>query len=210
MSLSPARTRDDALLSDAPAQHAALPDGLPRREGSTSGDLIMKKPESLLATLADALDPRHHVKGDTARLQMVLSNVSPQTDARPGSGFSLSYTVEINMPDFNGNPIEVIVPMLRWLERWQHDLVANGDKAAKAIDMTCIRLDAGRYDLHAAVNLTEDFRFVARPDGSGQDVVSVDPPVPMALVSGPPLHAVFLDDALIVHCTAHPDEAVTP
>ena len=122
----------------------------------------MKKPESLLATLADALDAKHHVKGDSARLQMVLSNVSPQTDARPGAGFSLAYTVEINMPDFNGNPLEVIVPMLRWLERWQHDLVANGDKAAKAIDMTCIRLDAGRYDLHAAVNLTEDFRYVAR------------------------------------------------
>lgn len=170
----------------------------------------MKKPESLLACLTDALDAKHHVKGDTSRLQMVISNLSPQADARPGSGFSLSYTLEINLPDFKGNPIEVIIPLLQWLERWQHDLIASADKAAKAIDMTCVRLDANRYDLHAAVNLTEDFGYVARPDGAGHDLVALEPPRPMALERGAPLHAVFLDDALVVHCAAHPGEAVAP
>jgi len=170
----------------------------------------MKKPESLLAALYDALDAKHHVKGDTARLQMVISNLSPQMDARPGSGFGLTYTVEIHLPDFNGNPIEVIIPMLRWLERWQHDLVASAEKAAKAIDMTCVRLDAKRYDLHAVVSLTEDFGYVRRPDGSGHDLVSIEPPPPFALQTGAPLHAVFLDGEQIVHCTTHPAEALEP
>ncbi|GLK49616.1 hypothetical protein GCM10017620_25890 [Brevundimonas intermedia] len=169
----------------------------------------MKKPESLLAALVAALEAKHHIKGDSSRLQMVMSNVRPEVSGRPGTGFQLAYTVEIHMPDFNGSPLEVVVPMLRWIERWQHDLVASADKAAKAIDMTFVRLDDRRYDLHAAVDLTEVFRYEGRPDG-GQDLVVVDEPMPMALETGDPLHAVYLDDELIMHCSAHPEAAIEP
>lgn len=167
----------------------------------------MKKPESLLAALVAALDPLHHVKGDTSRLQMIMSNVRPEASGRPGSGFQLAYTVEIHMPDFNGDPLEVVIPMMSWIERWQHDLIANPEKAAKAIDMTFVRLDDRRYDLHAAVDLTEMISFAPRP-GGGHDVVACEEPLPMALETAEPLHAVFLDDQLIMHCSAHPGAGV--
>lgn len=170
----------------------------------------MYKPKSLVDALVAALDAKHHIKGDSTRLQLVISNVRPLVSARPGSGFGLAYMVEICMPDFNGSPMEVIVPLLRWLERWQHDVVANADKAAKAIDMTFVRLDDTRYDLHASIELTEFFNYAERPDGEGHDVVPrIDPP-PMALETGEPLHAVFLDGELILHCTEHPDVALEP
>lgn len=163
----------------------------------------MNKPPKLLAALVAALDERHQVKNDSTRLQMVLSNVRPQVSNRPGKGFQLAYTVEISMPDFNGEPIEVVVPVLIWLERWQNDLVASPEAAEKAIDMTFVRLDDRRYDLHFSLELTEAVRYVPRPDG-GHDVVYVEEPPPFALESGPPLHAVYLDGELIVHCDAHP------
>lgn len=166
----------------------------------------MKKPESLLAALVDALDARHHISGDTSRLQMVISNCRPEVSGRPGAGFQLAYTTEIHMPDFNGSPLEVIVPMLKWIERWQYDLIANPAKADRAIDMTFVKLDDTRYDLHAAVELREVFRYEVRPDGA-HDVVPIEEPPPMALATAAPLHAVWHDDQLILHCDSHPDQA---
>lgn len=163
----------------------------------------MRKPASLLAALVDALDARHHIRGDSSRLQMVLSNVTPQATNGPGTGFQLAYTVEVSMPDFNGEPIEVVIPTLIWIERWQNDLLANPEAAARAIDMTFVRLNDRRYDLHFALQLTEAVRYVPRP-GGGHDAVYIEEPLPMSLEEGPPLHAVYLDGELILHCEAHP------
>lgn len=167
----------------------------------------MKKPLSLRDALVAALDGAHHIKGDTTRLQMVMTNVRTLTSGRPGGGFQYAYTLEIHMPGFNGDPTEITVPLLVWIERYQNQLLTIQAAEDRGLDMTFVLLDDSRYDVHIALELTENIRFEPRPAG-GHDVVFLPEPLPMALEQGRPLHAVYLHDQLILHCEAHPDLGV--
>lgn len=164
----------------------------------------MRKPPSLRAALTAALDPKHHLSKDPSRLLMVATNARTLASGRPGSGFEYQYTLELTFLDFVGDPTEITVPLLIWIQRYQHQMLATPDAVKTGMNMTFELLDNDKFDAHVELQLTEAVRFVPRP-GGGHDVVFLDEPLPMALQDGPPLHALYLDGELLLHCTAHPD-----
>lgn len=164
----------------------------------------MNKPASLRAALTEALDPRHHIRRNPDRLLMTITGLRTLATGAPGHGFEYDYTLEIDLLDFAGDPTEVTVPLLLWVSRYQHQMLATADATTKGMNLTALMLDGGKVDIHIALKLTEHVRYVPREDG-GHDVVYRDEPMPMALETGAPLHALFLNGELIARCTAHPD-----
>lgn len=164
----------------------------------------MKKPHTLRAALVEALDARHGLRTDPYRLQMAATKLGLFASARPGQAFEYRYTLEIAMLDFAGDPAEVSVPLLLWIQRWQHDLISSPEATARGMDLTFELLDEDKYDIHIDLRLTEAYRFEPRA-GGGHDLVYLEPPEPLAMEDGPPLHIVYLDDAVIARCEEHPE-----
>lgn len=162
----------------------------------------MKKLHGLRAALTASMDRKHGLD-DWSRLQVIASNLTLVATGRPGSSFQHAYTIELHFPGFTGDPIEISVPLLIWIQRHQPDLLTSREAAERGIDATFVPLDAQSYDVHIAVQVAENVRFTPRP-GGGHDVEYLDEPAPMFLETGTPLHAVYLDGELIVHCEAHP------
>lgn len=163
----------------------------------------MKKPHSLREALIKALDPKHRISDRPADFHMKVLNLSPQASARPGAGFLYKYTLVLGFLDFAGSSAEITVPLMRWIQRWQHDLLT----AEKPFTMDVDLLSDNLIDAIIHLELTEAVCFVEREDGA-VDVEFVAEPTPMALRDGAPLHAVYLDGELIAHCEAHPAEGL--
>lgn len=163
----------------------------------------MKKPASLRAALTEALDARHHLRQQPDRLILTITDCRAFATVAPGTGFQYQYTLELTLLDFAGDPVEVTVPLLLWLQRHQHQLLASPEAIQRGTNMTVDILADDKVDLYLSLQLTEDVRYALRPDG-GHDVTFLDERLPMALESGTPLHAVWLDDVLIARCAAHP------
>ena len=164
----------------------------------------MKKPLSLRQALTAALDAKHFISQNQGSLLMVATDATMMASGRPGAGFQYVYTLQISLLDFAGDPTEVTIPLLLWLERYQHELLASPEAAAQGIRITFEFLDDSKYDIHVDLKLTEAVAFTPR-EGGGHDAVFRDEPLPMALEQGSPLHAIFLNGELLLHCTAHPD-----
>ncbi|MBO9500760.1 phage tail protein [Brevundimonas sp. A19_0] len=164
----------------------------------------MKKPNSLRAYLSESLDPRHGLKTDPYRLHMVATDLGIFASARPGQAFEYRYTLELALLDFAGDPAEITVPLMLWIQRWQHDLISSPEATARGINLTVEMLSPDKVDVHIDLKLTESYRIEARP-GGGHDVVYLEPPAPLAFADGPPLHIVYLDGAVIARCEAHPE-----
>lgn len=157
----------------------------------------MKKPPSLRAALTAALNPKHHLSADASRLLMVATNARTLASGRPGSGFEYQYTLELTFLDFVGDPAEITVPLLLWIQRWQPQMLAGLDAVTKGMNMTFELIDNEKFDAHIELQLTEAVRFAPRP-GGGHDVVFLEEPEPMAFAGGPPLTTVYLNDQLLV------------
>lgn len=166
----------------------------------------MKKPEHLRAVLETAL-ARHDLAQNPDRLFMVAVDWRPIADMRPGDAFQVAYTLVITLLDFAGDPVEITIPLMRWLKRWQHDILAASDKGGKGVVGTFELLDHGKYDVELKIQLTERVHYADRP-GGGQDIVYIEEPVPFAYEEGEPLHALFLNGEPLFHCTAHPDQGL--
>jgi len=161
----------------------------------------MNKPRSLHNALTAALDAKHRLSARPADFHMKIVNLTPQASGRPGQGFVYKYTLALGLLDFAGSTSEIVVPLMRWIERWQHDLLVKQDAFSMEVDFLADDL----VDVVIRLDLTEVVRFTPRPDEPGSvDLVFVEERLPMALEEGAPLHAVYLDDELIAHCAAHP------
>lgn len=165
----------------------------------------MIKPQSLRAALTASLDVRHHISQNADRLIMAASNGRLLTSGRPGQAYQQAYTLQISLLDFAGQPEEVEIPLLVWLQRYQNDLISAAAAADTGLNLTYDLLEAGKYDIHIDLKLTETVAFSARSDG-GYDVVFPEEPEPMLFGdnAGEPLHAIYLDGVQIMHCFAHP------
>lgn len=165
----------------------------------------MKKPDHLREALVAALDARHDLRRNPDRLHMVASDVRAVAGGRPGSGYQWRYTLILSFLDFAGKPEEITIPLLVWIARHQHDLIANEAKSDQGFTQEIEFLDSNKVDVLIRLQLTEDVNFAPRP-GGGHDLVIADEPPPLAFqLDGPPLHVVYLDDQVLVRCSAHPD-----
>lgn len=163
----------------------------------------MKKPGHLRKALTEALDAHRALVTDPDRLIMTVVDWRPVADMRPGAGLQIAYTLELTFLDFVGDPIEITIPLMQWLARWQHDALSARD-GGRPIDGTFELLAHDKFDAHLKLQLTERVRFAPRPDG-GYDVVYLEEPEPMAFEAGPPLHELFMDGIQLFRCEDHPE-----
>ncbi len=169
----------------------------------------MKKPAQLRAALKAALSPRHPLATDPDFLQLVITELHPACTAAPGRSFENRYQLELTFLGFSGDVLEIQIPMMVWLERWQPDLLTSPEAAAAGIRITAIPHDDDTSDIMIVLKMSEKIAFRPR-EGGGYDVGYAEEPVPFTLddEDAAPLHAVYMDGALILHCEAHPDEGV--
>ena len=159
----------------------------------------MNKPQSLRDALSAALEAKHRLSERPGDFHMKVVDLRPEVTGRPGQGFAYRYTLALGFLDFAGSSSEIVVPLLRWIQRWQHDLLVRAEPFTMEVDF----LSDSLVDVLIRLELTETVRYVTREDG-GVDLIFENDPLPMALQDGPPLHAVYLNGELIAHCTAHP------
>ncbi|MGQ3044539.1 MAG: phage tail protein [Brevundimonas aurantiaca] len=163
----------------------------------------MRKPDSLRAALVAALDAKHRYSERPADLHIMIQDATPVADGRPGRAYVWHYTLVAGFLDFTGAPDEIALPILTWLQRWQPDLFASPERLKAAFNMEVEFLADDVVDVMVRLKLTEVVTMIDRP-GGGLDLVRPEEPMPFALQEGSLLHAVYLDDALILHCDAHP------
>nr|WP_314121382.1 phage tail protein [uncultured Brevundimonas sp.] len=163
----------------------------------------MRKPNSLRAALVAALDAKHRFSERPADLHMVMQDATPVADGRPGMAYVWHYTLAIGFLDFTGSPDEIALPILTWLQRWQPDAFATADKLKNVFNLDVEFMADDIVDVMVRLKLSEVVSMVGRPDG-GMDLTRPEEPMPFALIGGPPLHAVYLEGELILHCDAHP------
>lgn len=167
----------------------------------------MNKPASFRAALVEALGSRHAATStDPDDLQIVITNCSPACNLAPGTSFELRYELDVTLINFAGEELEVIIPMMKWLQRWQSDLLASPEAAAAGIRITAIPLADRVTDLHIVLKLSERVAFKERP-GGGYDIGYAEEPEPFLFeqAEAEPLHSVWLNGEEIFHCAAHPD-----
>lgn len=167
----------------------------------------MKKPGMLREALTAALSHRDALATDPDRLLMTAVDWRPVADGRPGSSLQVAYTLELVFLDFVGDPLEITIPLLVWLYRFQHDLFASPEAMQRGVNGTFELLDHGKFDANIKLQLTERVSWTPAA-GGGVETTYVDEPLPFAFEDGPPLHAIFANGAEILHCTAHPDAGV--
>lgn len=170
----------------------------------------MNKPKSLRAAWAEALGARHAATStDPDALQIVITNCTPACILAPGQSFELRYDLDVTFIDFGGDVLEVIIPMMNWLQRWQSDALATPEAAAAAVRITAIPLADDVTDIHIVLKLSERVAFRPRP-GGGYDIGYSEEPLPLLLqdLDAEPLHSVWLNGVEILHCEAHPDLGV--
>lgn len=155
----------------------------------------MHKPGSLRDTLVAAL-ARHKLNDDPARLHMAIVNGRPRALARAGGpAFEFAYTLRLTLLDFAGDPAEVIFPLLFWIQRWQHELLQNHDKARDGIEIELDLLDNKKVDVMIDLPLTERVRL------NGDGVIEYpEEPIPPAFETGAPLHRVYADGEILGAC----------
>lgn len=162
----------------------------------------MRKLQLLQEHMTAALSTRR-VPLNPADLHFAVPQGSVRAVGRPGLGFDYSYTAVMGVFDFAGGLDEVVVPLMLWVRRWQHDLLAlSADAGGIAWEVEL--LDDGKADIMVRVPLSESVGLQRRADG-GHDVVRVDEPMPFALeaLQAEPLHAIYVNDELVAHCPGH-------
>lgn len=159
----------------------------------------MIKPGSLRETLVAAIAPRHPAyRTDAALMHMVALDVGFGATGRPGTAFEYRYTLAISVFDFPGQPEEISVPLMLWVQRWQHDLITDPTRS-RDLSIDVEFLESKKVDVIVRLRLTEVVRFVPTQSG-GHEVTFVPEPLPMFLADGAPLHRVYLDGELIASC----------
>lgn len=163
----------------------------------------MRKLQSLKEHMTAALQHRG-AASNPADLYFHIPQGSLQATQRVGMGFGYSYTLVLTVLDFAHSIDEIMVPLLLWIRRWQPELLAlTADRGGIAFEVE--DLDDGKVDVMIRVPLSETVTLVQRP-GGGFDLTRPEEPLPFAMETGEPLHAVYLDGEQIARCSLHPDK----
>lgn len=162
----------------------------------------MRKLQSLKEHMTAALQHRG-AASNPADLYFHIPQGSLQATQRVGLGFGYSYTLVLTVLDFAHSVDEIMIPLLLWVQRWQPELLAPG---ASGVPFEVEDLDdGGKVDVMIRIPVSETVKLVQRP-GGGFDLSRPEEPLPFAMETGEPLHAVYLDGEQIARCSLHPDK----
>lgn len=133
----------------------------------------MYKPANLRTFLTTAIP---ELARDPDRLSIYIENGGVQTTMAPGLSWEYSYTLEIFLTDFAGDPDTVMAPLIDWIRTNQPDAMANANQAERAIQFEADILNNDTVDLSIRLALTERAICQPRADAAGYDVTH--PPEP--------------------------------
>lgn len=131
----------------------------------------MRKPDSLRAWLSGAIPS---LKADPDRLQIFIEKGGLRSTGVPGVsgtlGVEYSYTCQLLLLDFAGDPDGVFIALIAWISTNQPELLQNFDRNRQGIAFECDILDGQKVDLQITLELTEAVLASARTEG-GYDVI---------------------------------------
>lgn len=134
----------------------------------------MKKPGSLRQALVAALP---YLERNPESLLVFIDKGSVIATYVPGLSFEYSYTLNVILTDYAGDPDTVMVPLLMWVRENQPELLDNVDLRSDGITFEADIINHDACDLSLTLKLTE--RVVIAESGDGRlDIVHVEEPQP--------------------------------
>ena len=110
----------------------------------------MRKPADLRAALEASVQ---EIRKSPENLHVFVSGGNIQSTNRSSLSFQYSYTLELTVTDYAGDPDALMIPVLAWLRINQSDLLANADKDSFSFEVDVI--NAKVCDIAIKLKLTE-------------------------------------------------------
>ncbi|WP_324147781.1 phage tail protein [Dyella sp.] len=152
----------------------------------------MKKPASLRQALTAALSD---LARNPENLLVFVDKGSVIATYVPGLSFEYSYTLNVILTDYAGDPDTVMVPLLLWVRDNQPELLDNVGMRPDGITFEADIISHDACDLSLTLKLTERV-IVAESDNGRLDITHIDEPMPEPLLMAKHWR-LFLRDALI-------------
>lgn len=112
----------------------------------------MIKPVKLRKTLMEAVPA---FRNDPDKLHLYVEHGSIISTLAPSLSHEYQYTLSVTVTDFGGDADQVMVPILSWLRRHQHDGMANPDLRQDAFRFEIDILSDESCDIEITLRLTE-------------------------------------------------------
>lgn len=122
----------------------------------------MKKPDTLRAALTAALP---ELAVDPDKLLVFIEAGSLRSTVAPGLSFEASYTLNLILTDFAGDPVVVWLAILMWARINQSELLDNIDQRAAGIAFDADIISNTSCDLSIKLALSERVIVKQQPDG---------------------------------------------
>lgn len=166
----------------------------------------MRKGDSLRRWLTACLPD---LKTHPDRLQIFFEDGGINARRSHSLAFSYGYSLKVLLTDYAGDPDNLMVPMLAWIEKEQPQLLMRQD--SQPFTFKAELLDSEAYDIELSIDLTEAVLVQLADDGSGWNINH--PPEPNFNAGFEGVTASFLQGfgnvELLVE-TADPDAVLTP
>lgn len=152
---------------------------------------------------------------DPERLIVMASGGRIISTATPALSFEYAYTAQIFVLDFSTHADAIIVPLLAWAKRHQHELFANPERQRQGIRFNAEYLNTSSIDLAIEIDLTERVLVRERADGPPGALLAehVPEPLPIGWIDRPEHWSLWLRDQLLAEWDfdpRHPPPAGTP
>ncbi len=122
----------------------------------------MLKPQLLRKTLMEAVP---EFRNDPDKLHIFIERGNIISTLAPSLSHEYQYTLSLVVTDFGGSVDSVMVPILSWLRRHQHDGMANPDLREEAFRFEVDVLSHESCDIEIALHITERVIVKEEPGG---------------------------------------------
>lgn len=132
----------------------------------------MRKGDNLRRWLTACLPD---LKAHPDRLQIFFEDGGINARRSHSLSFAYGYSLKVLLTDYAGDPDNLIVPMLAWIEKEQPQLLARSD--SQPFTFKAELLDSEAYDIELSIDLTEAVVVKLADDGSGWTINHPPEPV---------------------------------
>lgn len=125
----------------------------------------MRKATELRAYITEA---NPYLRRDPEKLHVFIDAGAVAAVATASLSHEYTYTLNLVIEDFAGDPASIMVPILAWLRVHQPNVLENPEKRKQAIAFEVEIITNDTFDLSIKLQLTE--RIIARLDPAGERV----------------------------------------
>lgn len=123
----------------------------------------MDKPNQIREVLTNAL-PFLNRNPDRLQVYIDQGNLAATT-VKGNLSFEYQYKCIVLVTDYADHSDTIMVPLLAWVYRNQHELMANQDKRKNGITFRAELLNNNTADIEITLDLTERVKVTHTPDG---------------------------------------------